>query len=344
MKVLITGSTAQQASFRAAVRVPTFASMMAEALSRNGDEVDFVEPSFKYTKQYLSIYDVVLVGIAPPTSIAANKVYPAFAMAQRAKELGNLAIFIDAPEPFKIMASLKSVSTGASNLLKPFYEKRKEFKEFKSDETSRAEVFAFNEFLNSESWPITVYPSLPWSSHLSLLSSIPNLESDSLFGVNLDYQIIEDVKAHPKLGVQSDYWTVDYQKSKWTEQVSLTVRNEVKSVRSSPWADQNEIEERINNSIGTLISVHRSDEAWWSPFIAKSLALKKPVVTDWRYTNKLGPSWNLLASTVEELSPIQSQALAESQISSYQESIEGGRENLLKAIAKATSQVAFART
>lgn len=343
MKILITGSTAQQASQKASVRVPTFASMMAEALSRNGDDVDFIEPSFKYTKHHLALYDVVLVGIAPPTSIAANKVYPAFAMAERARELGNLALFIDAPEPFKIMASLKSVDSGVSSLTKPFYEKRKEFKIFKNDEISRQEVFSFNEFLLNQEWPTTIYPSIPWSGVSNIITSIPNLTVDKAVGVNLDYQIIEDIKTEPKKPELADHWVVDYPRSKWTEQIAYSVRTDIEPLRPSPWVSEEEIEEKISNSVGTLISVHRGYEPWWSPFIAKSLALKKPVVTDWRYTNHLDESWNMLASGVEDLTPMQRQALAEAQLESYTASIEGQTETLFATMSKIASQIQFVR-
>lgn len=343
MKVLITGSTANQASSRAALRVPTFASMIAEALSRNGDDVDFVEPSNKYTKHYLSVYDVVLVGIAPPTSIAANKVYPAFAMAERARELGNLALFVDAPEPFKIMASLQSVSSGVTDLFKPFYEKRKEYKLFKSDELCRQEVTSFVKFLLSETWPTTIYPSLPWSTVSNLLASIPNLDVDSVFGVNLDYQIIEDIKTSPREPSLSDHWVVDYPRSKWSEQIEYTLKTAVSALRPNPWLTEEEIEERISQAVGTLISVHRNYEPWWSPFIAKSLALGRPVVTDWRYTNELGQSWNLLASGVEGLSPQERHKLSQEQLSVYQSSVEGQRENLFTALSQVASRTEFVR-
>ena len=342
MKILITGSTAQQASQRAASRVPTFASMMAEALTRNGDEVDFVEPSFKYTKQFLSVYDLVLVGIAPPTSVAANKVYPAFAMANRAKELNNLALFIDAPEPFKIAASVKSCFTGKSSLLKDFYSKRKEFALFKNDTKLQSEVMDFNEFLYQKEWPVTLYPSLPWSNPFAITQDIPNILEENLFGVNLDYQIVEDLKTEPALGLESNYWVADYPTSKWAKSVTGTLFNPFRPVRSSPWASAEEIEDTINKSIGSLISVHRASEPWWSVFIAKSLALKKPVITDWRYSSEIGESWSLLGTTVEGMTPQQREALASDQMDAYMAHVEGARETLFLALERAASlEVAF---
>lgn len=342
MKILITGSTAQQASQRTAERFPTFASLMAEALKRNGDEVDFVEPSFRFTKQYLSIYDLVLVGIAPPTSVAANKVFPAFAMANRAKELNNLALFIDAPEPFKITASLKSCLTGKTSLLKDFYSKRRQFSVFKNDTEARTEVMDFIDFLFRKEWPVTLYPSLPWSSKLSIIADVPNISEENLFGVNLDYEIFEDVKANPIVGADGDYWVADYLTSKWTDSIAATLGRKVASIRSSAWSSEEEIEQNINSSIGTLVSVHRNSEPWWSPFIAKSLALKKPVITDWRYSSDIGPSWSVLGSTVELMTPEQRRELAEEQATSYMAHVQEGRENLFTAVEKASSALEVA--
>jgi len=339
MKILITGSTSQQASQRAAERFPTFASMMAEALRRNGDEVDFVEPSFKFTKQYLSIYDLVIVGITPPTSVAANKVYPAFAVANRAKELGILALFIDAPEPFKIVSSLKSCFTGKTDLFKSFYSKRKEYELVKADPELQAEVISFNEFLYKKEWPVTLYPSLPWTSSYSVTRGVPNIKEENLFGVNFDYQIFEETKTVEPANAQ--WWSADVVNT-WTKSIAATVKNVVLPVRESSWQSNDVVEENLQKSVGLIATVYRAREPWWSAYIAKALALKKPVVTDWLHSGSLDPSWDYLASTVEELTEEQRTELAERQADVYMKYIKQSRENLFTAVEKAASQMEFA--
>ena len=108
MKVLITGCTAQQASSKTALRTPTFSTLIAQALKDGGASVSIAEPSIYMSKEALQEYDTVLVGVAPPTSLSANKIYPAFSVASKAREIGNLALFLDAPEQYKLQSSLKS--------------------------------------------------------------------------------------------------------------------------------------------------------------------------------------------------------------------------------------------
>lgn len=123
MKILITGCTSPQTSKKVAEVVPTFASSMAGLLSTSA-KVDFLPPEL-ISDEDIKSYDSILVGVAPPTSITANNVYNAFSLANKARKAEKLSIFIDAPEPQKIQASLNSFSSGKSSLDKSFYARRK---------------------------------------------------------------------------------------------------------------------------------------------------------------------------------------------------------------------------
>jgi hypothetical protein len=343
MKVLITGSTAQQASQKTAQRIPTFASMMATELAKRVEVVDFVEPSIEFTKEYLSQYDVVLVGIAPPTSLSANKVYPAFVVGNRAKELGNLAIFIDAPEPYKLQASLKSCHLRLSDLQKDFYKRRKNYKDITENKELADEMYSFIDYLCNKEWPITLYPSLPWSEPSAITSAIPNILDSRLFGFNFDYQIIEQSNKMPSYEQGSrGGWVADSPNTKWTKSLALTLHNPVTPARVSRWEAQEETDVRIASSLGALISVYRSNEPWWSPFVAKTLAANKPVVTDWRYSSKLGTYWSYLGSTIEEMTPEERSQLAVKQKLAYLDYITKSKADLVETLELASSKATFA--
>jgi len=342
MKILITGSTAQQASERTAQRIPTFASMLAKELSEmGGHQVDFLEPSFSFEKPFLSEYDIVLVGVAPPTSLSANKVYPAFAIANRARELGNLALFIDAPEPFKIPASLKSCYLNISDLQKDFYSRRKEYKTFTSNPEFAKEVYEFNEFLYRRPWPVTLYPALPWSEPGAITAAIPNISEKKLYGLNLDHQLLSASAIKRGEGLDSAYWVADQLSTKWTKSVALTLNNRVSPVRQSKWDNAEKIDETLSGAVGSLISVYRSSEPWWTPFVAKSLIQATPVATDWRYSSEVDRSWGLLASTIEEMSPKQREELAIQQAETYLNSASSLRSKTEQAIEAAVSHIRF---
>jgi hypothetical protein len=342
MKVLITGATAQQGSQRTAERVSTFASLVSQELTLSGSDVTFVEPSLEYTKEKLSEYDVVLVGIAPPTSLSANKIYPAFAIANRAKELGNLALFLDAPEPFKIQASLKSCYLNISDLQKDFYRNRKNYKEVVSTPELASEIYSFIEFLHKRPWPTTLFSAFPWSEASSITSVIPNIEEANLFGINLDHLLFKDSNNIPMSSQYKSFWTCDSPNTKWSRSIQLTLKNPVLPTRGSRWESALETDERIKASIGTLVSVHRSLEPWWTPFLARSLALGRPVVTDWRYSSALGEPWSHLASTVEEMSPSGRAELAKRQRASYLESVsQSNYKNVSLALESVASRLSF---
>jgi hypothetical protein len=342
MKVLITGATAQQASQKTALRVPTFASLMARSLADSGATVNFTEPSIEMDKQYLAEYDVVLVGVAPPTSLSANKLYPAFAIADRAREIGNLALFLDAPEPFKLQASLKSCYLNISDIQKDFYSRRKNFQDMGSNPKFAAEVYNFIEFLYKRQWPVTLYSALPWSHSGAITSVIPNIDESRLFGINLDVQILKDSNNILTFDKQETFWTCDAPKTKWSSSISRTLQYPVIPIRQNKWEDRSQIEARMSSSIGTLISVHRALEPWWSPFVAQSLSLGKPVVTDWRYSSSLGTAWSHLASTVEEMSPPQRGELAREQRVAYLASLPSKTQtDISGALEMVASAVSF---
>jgi hypothetical protein len=342
MKVLITGATAQQNSQRTAERVSTFASLVSRELALSGVDVTFVEPSLDFTKEKLSEYDVVLVGIAPPTSLSANKLYPAFAIANRAKELGNLALFLDAPEPFKIQASLKSCYLNISDLQKDFYSNRKNYKEVVASPELALEIYSFIEYLHKRPWPTTLFSAFPWSEPSSITSVIPNIEESNLFGINLDYLLFQDSNNIPVSSQHKSFWTCDYPKTKWARSIQLTLKNPILPVRGSRWEAASDTEERIKASIGTLVSVHRALEPWWTPFLAGSLALGRPVVTDWRYSSALGEPWSHLASTVEEMSPSGRGELAKRQRASYLEAVaQSSYKNARVALESVASKLSF---
>jgi len=317
MKVLITGSTAQQSSLKTALRFTTFAALMYKSLTDSGASVDFMEPSSKMSKEELSSYDAVLVGIAPPTSLSANKIYPAFAIANKARELGNLIVFIDAPEPYKLQASIKSCYLNVSDLKKDFYSRRNNYDELLTDSEFSADVYSFIKYLYTQQWPTTIFSSLPWSDEQALASAIPNIDGSKLFGVNLDYQILKESPAIESLNGEQTFWTCDAPKTKWATSIEKTLRHPMTPVRHSRWEHRDEITNRMSESVGTLISTYRSSEPWWTPFLAESLALSKPVVTDWRFSSQLGAHWSHLASTVEEMSALERAELADSQKSVY---------------------------
>ena len=315
MKVMITGSTSPQASTKTATRTPTFAALLAHSLMSEGHEVDFVEPSVDYDDSFLRSYDSIFVGIAPPTSLSANRIYPAFAVANRALRLGNLSLFIDAPEPYKIQSSLKSCYLNVSDLQKDFYKMRKNYYKFVEDPSLQSEVYEFINYLYLEKWPTLLVPSFPWSSVDPVRKALPN--AGNIVPLNFDADIISLDRMTPDLEKERTYWTCDAPKTRWATKVSRTLQHPVFPTRGRRWDSEDTTVARIRNSVGTLVSLYRSDEVWWSPALAQSLSVGVPVATDWRHSGVLGPEWSYLASSIESMSNSERFELAISQRDFY---------------------------
>ena len=120
-------------------------------------------------------------------------------------------------------------------------------------------------------------------------------------------------------------WSYD-QKTSWVSKISKTLSNSVSPMTSK---DSSALA-NINKSIGSLISVYKNNEPWWSVNLAQSLYVHTPVVTDWRHSSLLGDSWSVLAQTIEDMSSSERVSLAKAQKESYLESIDSYEEIIYK--------------
>ena len=314
MKVLITGSTASQTT----LGKPTFANFLYESLIHADADVRFVsKPSVSMSMEELEHYDKVVVGIAPPTSVTAYKVYPAFAIAYRAWKLGNLETFIDAPEPHKLQASINSCRSGKSDLTKDFFSRRKNYSDFVSSNELQNEVNGFIAFLHSRKWPTTYYPAFPWSEDGLVYQDSLVMGNSSLVPMNPDSWLFARNYISTENATRSDYWTADTTNTVWLRNLKKHLTQKVVPAQSKRSDTEQDVIDRVRGSIGSLISVYRQGQPWWSPLLAQSLSMDVPVITDWRHTSSLGPEWSYLATSVEEMSHTDRYELANFQKESY---------------------------
>lgn len=330
MKILVTGSTSPQASTKTANRIPTFAALMTHSLLSQGINAQLVEPSASIDERVIAEFDYVLVGIAPPTSLSANRVYPAFAIANRALKAGKLLLFIDAPEPYKIQASLKSCYLNVSDLQKDFYKMRRSYHQFVEDEDFQREVYNFIEYLHTEEWPALFFPAFPWSSTEWVRKALPNAET--VVPLNLDSALLTSERISHDLDAERTYWTCDAPQTRWAKQVSRTLLQPVFATRRRRWDLEEVTLGRMKASVGTLVSLYRSGEVWWSPALAQSLSVGVPVATDWRHSQILGPEWSVLPASIESMSNAERFELAVTQRDFYLGSVNSWNVNLEKAV------------
>lgn len=315
MRILMTGSTAAQVAVKKDSQ--TFASLVNKALNAGGHDVTWIDPSVSLTKDYLAEYDSILVGIAPPNSTSAHRIYGALSVIKYAQELGRLRLMVDAPEPKKVWAGLRAVYNKPDELTKDFYSKRREYrKTADKDVTDRLNEAV--KMLYTQQWPKTIFPVFPWVSSSSVSLQIPMTSSENLVGLSLDSILLSKNNETPIIN-NPNYWVADSINSKWTKGIEKTIKHRIDPLVASRWESVESTESRLTEAMGCLVSVYHQGNPWWSISLSKSLAKGIPVVTDWRLSSMLGPEWSVLAHAIEEMSQYERKELANTQRDLYME-------------------------
>jgi len=315
MKVFITGCTAAHASKHSNEKNASFAGTINAALVELGCEVVWDSPSVRLTKEYLSQFDSVFLGLSSPTNVISHRIYGALSVAKHCLELGNLSIFIDTPDPHKIYAGFREIYKNPESLVKGFYSKKREYNLVLEKNNFENVISGINK-LYTETWPKTVIPSYPWTNSSVVSKYIPNIDNSKLFLVSPDSYLLE-IQQDRTVPVEGNYWCADNMKTKWSQSVSESLINPVVPFRMSKWEGNKDVLERLSGSIGALISTYKDGNSWWMPTLSQALFVGVPVATDWRHTAHMGPEWAVLPSAIEEMAPDKRLGIAKKQKEYY---------------------------
>lgn len=319
MNVLLTGATAAQVSVKKNEKTTTFSGLLASGLDAGKVKVTWVEPSVSMSAEYLAEFDAVIVGLAPPTSTAAHRIYGSLSVIYHAQQIGNLRLLIDAPEPRRIQVGLNAITRRPEELVKDFYSKRSEYTKAKDPEIFRR-IYSAVDYLSNNEWPTTYYPKLPWNSFSSISSYMPQTGPKNLVGLCFDKKIFE--KGFDSFSDNySEFWVADVPNSRWTQKQEKLVKFPIQPLKKSRWESDSSSLETLKQSTGCLVSVYRGGDPWWSPAIAQSLSVGVPVISDWLLTSMLGPEWDVLPASLEEMSYEERNSLAKKQMISYAEAL-----------------------
>jgi hypothetical protein len=328
MKILVTGCTASQSSHNAISRYPTFTGLIHDAFVELGHEVFLTKPHLSYSKEFLDRFDLIFVGLASPSNLSAHYSYGAFALANKAKELGKLRLIVDMPEPQKIRTTIRDFNTGTDSFYKDFYSKRLNYDTAIKQE-NKEQIMSFIDYLHNNKWAQTYVPSMPWFSKKVVTENIPNLDEENIVPLCFDRVLIDE--SEDRLSpVHRTYWCADNPKSSWTKKISANLILPIESIRHNNYTKKDAVQIKMQNSVGTLISTYQGGEPWWSVAISQSLVAGVPVVTEWRHTAELGAEWAYLPSTIEEMSPEERLIVAQTQKDFYREAVPSYTDSLEK--------------
>ena len=295
-----------------------FVGVLNEVLSESGHDIDWLSPDITWTKEFLDGYDAIFLGITPPTSLSANKVYGALSVLGLMYDSPKLKMVLDAPQYWLFDSSLKSVLKNPQSLVKPFYSKRSQFDIAKDPEVLATLVNTCSRLLN-EQWPITAYPALPWKQDSEIEELLPKSAAGSLIGLNFDAKYISNFSEN---SVERSSWAADHLDTEWTKSILGTISKPVEKLREFKSKTDSDVRDKLSSSIGALLSPERGrGGTWWSYNYVQALNTATPIATEWRESEKISQHWSYLASHIESMTDGARQLLSLNQKTSYLESI-----------------------
>lgn len=296
-KIFLTGMTASQSSPSANRKSLAFAGVIESVLTAKGHDVTWADPSVETTKEQLEQFDVVLVGIAPITSMSANRVYGALSIIDLMWTSPKLTIFVDTPNASQLSVSFNAMLNKPENFTKSFYSYRKEYKLVSESSELSSRLLKIISWLNESQWPNTIYPALPWKLDRDSLK-LPKQALASVTPVNLDSFILSEPSVDDS--IRREKWLIDHN-TDWTKKV---LGNSSFPTFPMKWNKGNtdvDVYEQMLRASGVVISNHKKDGTWWSYRYIQALNSGTPIVTDWQESQTLGKEWSVLASTVESM-------------------------------------------
>lgn len=317
MKFLLTGMTAQQANPASHRRAANYMGYLYDVLLTGEHEVDWMDPGVEAD---LTSYDYVVVGVSPITSLGANRTYGALSIIERLWDSPKLTLLVDAPEPTKIENSLRAIAEKPENLMKPFFEYRKEYElVVKGGHADR--LLSVVERLHTDEWPATLVPALPWHTNETLGRLVPEGARENLHGGELEAFVIRDHLSEPVAPLNMNRWA--YQPGsdkKWVDKQGVSW-----PLVDVPWSSRAEADGQAISAIrscsGTLIAPERAG-TWWNTRYGMSVAQGVPVFTEWREAVTIGSSWATLPQVYETLDYETREYVAQQQLKEYNQAIQ----------------------
>lgn len=318
MRVLITGLTPTQCGRPGRFKWLVVPALFATALRRAGHTVEHrpTQPD-----EDLTPYDVILMGLVPPGSIAARHVYVAMDTIFRAKSAGAALLFyVDDWQFDKIMSGCRNKHKQPWGLYTTI--KGRTFREWAETDEGRRRVGLSMEALATRPWPVTLSVAFPWGDH-GKLDRLPAKETVYLDPSGMCWDTIEEMH----LNIQTP---PDDRAARWVL-ASLSNHQQWVASQNFGWpveligpkqtgADQTmreeEIVQLVRQSWGQLCPPYNhAGSGWWRPrylYTASAGAVALPAAQDAAH---LGDAYQVAASDIEQMSMGQLQELSSAQFS-----------------------------
>jgi len=322
-KIFLTGMTAVHCSKEVNDRSLNFAGLMYQVLVSAGHDVTWGNPSVFMTKESLSNYDAVIVGVSPATSLSSNRIYGALAIIDDLWGDDKLSLYVDVPNVRQISTSFKSFSQ-VENVTKPFFSGRREYKLVVASKKILSKVTSASNKITNEEWvSTTLYPALPWKT--SDLIRLPSNAKANLVKINLDSHILLPEPIPNEESVAK--WACDNPSTKWVISLMPHLSLPVVPMRWDKKSYDEQIFNQISRSYASLICPDPKDGTYWNYQYIQSMNAGIPIATQWQESASVSDAWGVLASNIDVMSSSQREFLALAQRESYAKAIPSKKDS-----------------
>lgn len=303
MRVLITGMTPTQCGSPGRFKWLVVPALFAAALRRAGHQVEHRLPA---PNEDLTPYDVILMGLVPPGSIAARHVYVAMDVIYRAKASGAALLFyVDDWQFDKIMSGCRNKHRQPHGLYTTI--KGRTYREWGETEEGRSRVALSMQALATRPWPVTLAVAFPWGDHTKL-DKLPAKKTVYLDPSPLCWSTISQM--HDRVTPAEDRtrrWVLASLSNhqQWVRDQSLQWPVEFigpKQTGATYTLKEHEIVQLVAQSWGTICPpYHHAGSGWWRPrylYTASTGAVAMPAREDATY---LGETYQIPAHAIEEM-------------------------------------------
>lgn len=317
MKILFTGMASSHCIRPKSV---SFFTALSDLVSEFA-EVVWDSPKMSWTATDLNDFDYIFFGLTPPTSLSANKLYPALNLLSTMFLSPKLILVADGAQMWQYKNSFEALKRDYRILLGSFYSKRADYSSAVSDPRFLEVLVAH---LTVSDWPKTIYPQLPWDPGKKIFSLLSFITPSKITGINIDSTLMSE--ALPRIG-RSDYWSAENIKSSWIEKIQGTLSFPISPNKTKKFTEDAQVIDNIQSSVGLLIPPQdREVGTWWNYRMFQAMNTGTPVVTQWQDAVYFDQSWAKLGYQIEDMSPAERALVAAQQRSSYLAAIPGPRE------------------
>lgn len=301
MKVLATGMSPPQCGRKTQTGYEHVSDLWLKALCAGGAEVEHrrVEPN-----EPLDGYDIALVGLVPPNSIAARYLYTALDVINRAPKEGcGLVLYVDDWRYYAIMNGLRVMCRNPRRRLI----ETELFKNFWARDWAISDgwprIVETLESLLHEPWPTTLIPAFTWGDYEKLPklpASRVEVLDPSAFARMYDIPVVDDADRRRSwvMGTFSD-------QRQWITDLGLTWEHNYVGTRRSKAAGavkEWELVASYGTSWGVLGAPYgHAGSGWWRNRFVYAAKAGAIMLADQREVEGLGPMYYLPPEKIESM-------------------------------------------